>query len=167
MQSPSRSDDLPRTVAELLALVARERGAIEQAVAGLSDDALAAQSDGWSPKDHLAHVAAWERRLVAEVQGETAASRFMMDQATWDAADSESVNAMLHARHHDEPPATVLADFRASGGALRALLATLTDSDLLQPVRPDDPDVDSLVELIAWDTFRHYPEHARALTGQG
>ncbi|MDQ3657304.1 MAG: DinB family protein [Chloroflexota bacterium] len=159
------ADDRPRTVEQLLDLITRERGALEQAVAGMGDDALVATSGGWSVKDHLAHVAAWERRLVGEVQGDHHAARFGLDEATFSATNTDSFNALLHARHRDDPPATVRTEFRASGEALRAAFAELSDADLLQPVRPDDPDVETLVDLIAWDTFKHYPEHVRAITG--
>jgi uncharacterized damage-inducible protein DinB len=159
------ADDRPRTVAELFARISRERGALEQAVAGVSDDALAATSGGWSAKDHLAHVAAWERRLVGEVRGDRAAERFGLDEATFDASTTDALNAMLHERHRNDPPAAVRAEFRASGEALRAAFAELSDADLMRPVRPDDPAVEALVDLIAWDTYKHYPEHTAAITG--
>ena len=158
-------NDRPRTVTELLERITRERGALEQAVAGISDDALVATSGGWSAKDHLAHVAAWERRLVGEVQGDRAAAHFGLDEATFGTANTDNLNAMLHARHRDDPPATVRAEFRASGEALRAAFAELSDADLMQPVRPDDPNVETLVDLISWDTYKHYPEHVAAITG--
>ena len=162
----SVADDGPQTVAELLDLIARERGALERAVDGIGDDAFAATFGGWSAKDHLAHVAAWERRLVGEVQGDRAAERFGLDEATFSATDTDRFNEMLHERFRDDPPATVRAEFQASGEALRSALSGLSDVDLRRPVRPADPDVDTLVELIAWDSYRHYPEHVAAITGR-
>lgn len=159
-------DDRPRTVAQLLDLIARERGALEQAVANMDDDDLESPTSGWTAKDHLAHVAAWERRLIGEMQGDRAAERFGLDEAAYGATNTDDFNAMLHERFKDNSPATVRAEFHASGETLRATLAGLSDADLQQPVRPDDPGVDTLVELIAWDTFRHYPEHVTAITGQ-
>lgn len=164
-QTTRVADGRPRTVAELLERLTSERGELEQAVAGMSDDALVAASGGWSAKDHLAHVAAWERRLVCEVQGDSAAARFGLDEATFGAANTDILNDLLYARHRDDLPATVRAGFRASGEALRATCAELSDADLMQPVRPDDPDVETLVDLIAWDTFKHYPEHVATITG--
>lgn len=159
------ADSLPRTAADLLELIARERKALERAVAGMSDDAFVANAGGWSAKDHLAHVAAWERRLLGELEGNLAAARFGLDEAAVDAMDIDALNAMLLARHRADPPAAVRAEFAAAGEALRATLSKLSDVDLMQPVRPDDPGVDTLVELIAWDTFKHYPEHTAAITG--
>ncbi len=161
----SVADDRPQTVADLLDLIARERGALEQAVASMSDDSLAYMPGGWSAKDHLAHVAAWERRLGGELRGDRAAERFGLDESAFNATDTDDFNALLYARYRDEPPVTVRAEFQDSGEALRAAIAALSDADLQQPVRPDDPGVDTLLELIAWDTYRHYPEHVAAVTG--
>ncbi len=160
----SRSN--PQTVTELLDLIARERGALEQAVANMGDDALAATSEGWSAKDHLAHVAAWERRLIGEIQGDRTAERFGLDEESFGATNTDDFNAMLYARHRDHPTAMVRAEFRASGEALRTAFAGLSDADLMRPVRPDDPGVETLVDLISWDTYKHYPEHVAAITGQ-
>jgi len=160
------ADDRPRTVAQLLDLIARERGALEQAIANMDDDDLVSLTSGWTAKDHLAHVAAWERRLLGEIQGDHAAERFGLDEATFTATDTDDFNAMLHARHRNDSSAAVRAEFHACGEALRAALAGLSDADLMQPVRPDDPGVDTLVELIGWDTHKHYPEHVAAITGR-
>ena len=162
-QTTGRADSLPWTVTELLEHLAREREALERAGADLSDEAFVATSGGWSVKDQLAHIAAWERRLVGEVRGDLAVARFGIDEVTFSTMNGEVLNAMLHARHGDDPPAMVRAEFHAAGEALRSSLAGLSDPDLIQSVRPDDPQVDTLVELIAWDTFWHYPDHIAAI----
>jgi uncharacterized damage-inducible protein DinB len=164
-QTTGRADSLPRTVTELLERLTREREALQRAGTDLSDEAFVATSVGWSVKDHLAHVSAWERRLVGEVRGDHAVARFGLDEDAFSTTNGDVLNAMLHARHRDDPPAMVRAEFRAAGEALRATLAELTDADLMQPVRPDDPHVKTLDELIAWDTFWHYPEHVAAIAG--
>jgi uncharacterized damage-inducible protein DinB len=161
----ANAEDRPRTVAELLSRIARERGALEEAVSGMSDEDFVTTSGGWSVKDHLAHVAAWERRLLGEMQGDRAAARFGPDEAIFDTGNTDAINAMIHARHRDDSPETVRAEFRAAGEALHAAIAGLDAADLLQPVRPDDPMVDTLADLISWDTYRHYPDHVAAITG--
>lgn len=157
---------LPQTVAELLERIDQERGPLEQAATDLDDDALMATDGGWSAKDHLAHVAAWERRLVGELLGDPAAARLGIDEATFDAADTDTINSVLSARYQDHSPAMIRDEFQASGEALRSVIAGLSDTDLTRSVRPNDPAVDTLVELIAWDTFKHYPEHVAAIGTQ-
>ena len=163
-QTSETAGGQPRTVPELLERINRDRAPLEQAVANMSGDDLLAMAGDWSVKDHLAHVAAWERRLLAEMRGDHAAERFGLDEVTSASAETDDLNALLLARHQDDSPTTVRAEFRAAGEAVRAAFAQLTDANLTRPVRPDDPAVDTLVDLISWDTYRHYPEHTAAIT---
>jgi hypothetical protein len=34
---------------------------------------------------------------------------------------------------------------------------------LARPVRPDDLEVETLLDLISWDTYKHYPEHVASI----
>jgi uncharacterized damage-inducible protein DinB len=53
---------------ELLQHYARMREEMLSAIAGLNDEQMTEQSlDGWSIKDHLAHVALWDEVRAAEV----------------------------------------------------------------------------------------------------
>jgi uncharacterized damage-inducible protein DinB len=153
--------DRPRTVIALLERIAQERNPLEQAAIDMDDDHFADDSHGWSVKDHLAHVAAWEQRLLGEIRGDRAAERFGLSE---DAnAGTDAINAMIYARHRDDLPDAVRAAFTASGEALRTAFASMDDAELRTPVRPEDPKVETLVDLISWDTYRHYPVHARAI----
>jgi uncharacterized damage-inducible protein DinB len=54
---------------ELLAHYRRMRGELIAAIEGLSDEQLTERSlDGWSVKDHLAHLALWDEIRAAEVE---------------------------------------------------------------------------------------------------
>lgn len=54
---------------ELLRHYRATREGLLHALAGLSDDAISEPSlDGWSVKDHLAHIAAWDDLRAAEVE---------------------------------------------------------------------------------------------------
>jgi hypothetical protein len=159
------ADDRPRTVTDLLGLIARTRGALEAAVGDMSEETFTSRSEGWSAKDHIAHVAAWERRLLAEMQGDERGARFGVDEAAFDGS-TDDLNALIYERHRDESAATVREEFRASGEAVHAAFAALSDADLMRPVRQEDPGVETLIDLIAWDTFKHYPEHVASITGQ-
>ena len=165
-QTTGVANDRPRTVAELMERIARERGALERAIAAMDDDALAASSGGWSVKDHLAHVAAWERRLIGELRGDPVAERLGLDEDAFATADTDTLNATIYSLHRGDPPAAARAEFLSSGETLRAAFADLSDADLMRPVRPDDPSVDTLVDLISWDTYKHYPDHAAAIAGR-
>jgi hypothetical protein len=150
-QTSGTINDRPRTVAELLEWIARERGALERAASAMDDE-------------HLAHVAAWERRLLGEMRGDGFAGRFGLDEDASASADTDTLNAMIYARHRHDSPATVRSAFFSSGEALRTALNELRDADLVRPVRPGDSSVETLVDLISWDTYKHYPPHAKAIT---
>src|SRR5258708_36653619 len=56
----------PRTVAEVLKRVQIDWAALEYAVASLSPAQLVAPGpEGWSVKDHLMHIGAWEKATTA------------------------------------------------------------------------------------------------------
>ncbi|CAN5554198.1 hypothetical protein BH09CHL1_BH09CHL1_02880 [soil metagenome] len=159
------TNDRPQTIVELIERIERERGALEQLVAGMSDDDLIATSDGWTAKVHLAHVAAWERRLIGELQGDLNAARFGLDETDYEDANTDGLNAMLLARFQVDSPAAARAEFLAAGEALRAAIADLNDADLSLP-RPDDDEGETVLDMISWDTYKHYPEHVAAIASR-
>lgn len=68
---------------ELLQDYARMREEMLSAIAGLSDEQMTERSlDGWSIKDHLAHIALWDEVRAAEVERISAghASAFRMSE---------------------------------------------------------------------------------------
>ena len=56
----------PKTKTQLLASAEKEREALQVLLGGLTREQLLwAGPYGWSAKDHLAHLAEWERMLFA------------------------------------------------------------------------------------------------------
>lgn len=59
---------MPENRDELIAHYAQTRADLLDALAGLSDEAMSERTlDGWSIKDHLAHIATWDEVRAAEV----------------------------------------------------------------------------------------------------
>lgn len=59
---------MPEDQEQLLRSYRQTREALLAAIDGLTDDALTAPTlDGWSVKDHLAHIATWDEIRAAEV----------------------------------------------------------------------------------------------------
>src|SRR5437016_14091844 len=86
--------------------------------------------DGWSTKDHLAHVAAWNLSLVALLEGRDRDAAL----GVWNVpSEVDAVNDLLHRRYLD----LVLDEVRAlqlgSRQMVRGALAPLTDADLSRP----------------------------------
>ena len=160
----------PKNKAELMERIHRTRSELEAAIDGASEARLTTPggADGWSIKDHLAHVATWEKSLLALLEGRSRPAAVGVDAATYAATDTDGLNAIIHERNKDRPLPDVLDDFRHTHERLLAVLAPLTDDDLHKPYshyQPNDPphNPDPVVYWIAGNTYGHYEEHVAAV----
>jgi hypothetical protein len=153
---------LPRSKAELMERIPPARGALESVLSGLSEVQLVAPgSEGWSIKDHLAHLATWERMIVAHLQGGNDHEVVGLDEATYVAASLDALNAIIEQRNKGRSLGDVLNDFQGSHVAIVALLYGLTDADLARPYWDNDPTGRTALDKVTGDTYRHYLEHRR------
>jgi hypothetical protein len=158
----------PRDKAELMARIDREWAALERALASLSVPQMTAPGPGgWSVKDVLAHVSAWERvLLVCDLQGGSFAEAAGMDQATAAATEHMSaetgLNDYFYQRDKDLSLSVVLDTFRETHRQVVAALESLGDADLQRAHDPDDPE-SHLVDSIVGDTYAHYREHRETI----
>src|SRR5688572_3205802 len=118
---------------------------------------------GWSVKDLLAHISAWERvLLVSDLQGGTFAEAAGMDEATSAATEhmtaETGLNDYFYQRDKELPLSEVLANLRATHQQVIAALEQLDDADLQRAHDPDDPE-SHLVDSIVGDTYGHYRQH--------
>src|SRR5438067_10620369 len=96
---------MPEDKGNLLQHYGYTRATLLAAIEGLTDDQLSDPSlDGWTVKDHLAHIALWDDIRASEVArisaGYDSAWRMSDDQ-------DEAYNQMSHAlREHLSPPQT-------------------------------------------------------------
>jgi uncharacterized protein (TIGR03083 family) len=154
----------PADKSELMARIDREWDALERAIAPLSEVQMTAPgADGWSVKDLLAHISAWERvLLVCDLQGGSFAEAAGMDEATSAAAEhmtaETGLNDYFYQRDKQLPLSEVLANFRETHRQIVAALEPLDDADLQRAHDPDDPD-SHLVDSIVGDTYAHYRQH--------
>jgi uncharacterized damage-inducible protein DinB len=119
-----------------------------------------AGKDGWTVKDHLAHIAAWEHSLLALIQGHDREKAMGLPEAV---AGIDNVNEAVRKLHETDTPDEALGYFRDSHARLVAKLEKLTDADLQKPYshyQPDDPDEKRpVVGWVAGNTYEHYAEH--------
>jgi hypothetical protein len=71
----------------------------------------------------------------------------------------DAFNARVYSQHKDQPLSEALADFRASYRELLASVQGLSDADLTKPLI----DGTHVWEIIAGNTYDHYPEHLEAI----
>ncbi len=164
--------------AELLRLTDAAWTQLNSALDALTPQQLTDIRDpaGWAVKDHLVHLAAWERSVVVVLQGRPRHEGLGIAEAVYDSGDEDAINAAIQAQGQDTPPATALAELRAGHSRLLSLVAPLTDVDLYKavsdylPASPDDLDTRPLLGLIYSNTAHHFGEHQAwiaSLVGQG
>lgn len=149
------------TKAELLKQIRDERQRLETTLAEVSERQMV-QPDvhgGWSVKDLLAHVVAWERNMCAWVEESIAGKvpQMLPPGLTWD--DIDQWNEQMYQEHKDQPLAEVQADFRASYQQSLALVEELPEGDLFAPDRFAWREGKPLWEMVAANTCWHYKEH--------
>ena len=142
-----------------------EWAALQDVISHLSDEQLTAPGPAvWSVKDHLAHIADWERGCTAVLAHRSQAEAFGLDAETYRrlTPDIDGMNDALFQRHRSESIAEVKAIANAAHAEMVAALSHLADADLRRPVSEygmttsgDRP----LLEKIAGDTYEHYAEH--------
>ncbi|CAN5652377.1 hypothetical protein BH10CHL1_BH10CHL1_26680 [soil metagenome] len=165
MNQTQETPTLPKDKSELMARIAHERAALEQVLHGLNETQMTAIGpEGWSVKDHLAHIVTWEKiLLIAHLQGHSFAEAADMDAATSAATEQMTaetgLNDFFHERDKARPLADVITDFRQSHQQILAALALLSDANLLEARHTDGPHSDPLLKITGSDTYEHYQEH--------
>jgi len=152
--------------AELLRTIERAWASLDELTAGLTDTQLARSgADGWSVKDHLAHLAAWNLSLVALLDGRDRQAAL----GVWDVPrEADPINDLLHRRYLGLVPDEAKALQEGSRQMLREALAGLSDADLSRPyshfqpneVRPDGDGDQPVLGWIHGNTDEHAEEHA-------
>jgi uncharacterized protein (TIGR03083 family) len=155
------------TKAELLADTDRNWKTLSAFLDGLTDAQLSAISDaqGWTVKDHLIHLTAWERSAVYFLQGKPRHVGLGTDEATYLTGDDDVINAAIYERQKAMPLADALTQFRAVHQQLLKTLEPLTDADLQKPYHhylPDEPGVGEgpqAINVVYGNSAYHFMEH--------
>lgn len=156
------ADQRPHSTQELLALIAEARADLVAAFDGLDEATMTRLGpEGWSVKDHLAHVTRWERvALVVYLEGRTFAEAAGMDEATSRATEHMRAESGLNDWFHEQDRHFTLAQtmerFHASYAELVARIGATPWADL------EPAEVGS---HVAGNTFGHYREHAGHIRG--
>jgi uncharacterized damage-inducible protein DinB len=160
--------DEPQTVEEIRATMEAARAALRSLLAGLDDAALLAPRgpDGWAIKDHLLHLAAWERGVAAMLRRQDRWSAMgLTDAQAEQAGDFNDINALLQEQARARSSGEALAELEAAHGAMIEALATLTDADLQRaydsfvPAAADPNAGPPIFEIVNGNSWGHYAEH--------
>jgi hypothetical protein len=133
-----RDRDCPPLKAALLAEIARAWAALEREIDEATAERLCRPGrDGWSAKDHLAHLAAWERALAALLGDRPPHLALGVDAAVYRAAmargDAGPINALVQRRERERSLDEVRAELRRAHADVLTALAPLSEADLRRP----------------------------------
>lgn len=164
MEETPESVTAPPTAAEMLRRVEAGWSELNALLAALSTEQLTGPRDahGWSVREHMLHISAWEHSLLALLNGQDRITAVGVDPSA-DHSDIDKLNDLIVAAHHDKTLAQVQAHFQQSHALLLARLSDLSDADILQPYAhyqpaPDAPQ-EPVIGWIAGNTWGHYEEH--------
>lgn len=167
MQQDQHETSPPRDKADLLDRIERAWAEMDGMLGHLSEEQLTERTDavGWTAKDHLTHLTAWEASMIAILQRRARHLGLGVDEATYLDGTEDEINAAIQARTKDQRLAEVLAERRAVHEELLATLARLSDDDLrltYSDYLPDEPGEESGIPML-WrldgNTASHYAEH--------
>jgi hypothetical protein len=147
---------------ELLRTITTAHRELAQLVERISDDGLRDPAMGdWKGKDVLAHLAWWHDHSVLVIEG-LRAGRQPYDEAD-PANTTDGFNERVHREHLDDRPDVTRVAFDQSFEQLLAAIKPLTDDDLFGADRWPWLGEEALVEMLLWDTSRHYEAHLEHL----
>jgi hypothetical protein len=155
------------TKAELLVDIAHTWGALNAALERLSAEQMTTIHDaqGWTVKDHLIHLAAWERSTVFFLHGQRRHLGLGVGESVYESGSDDIINAAIYQQSKDLPLSETLDQFRETHQELLASLQPLTDDDLSQRYRhylPDEPGEGAeptAMQVIYGNSAGHFSDH--------
>ncbi len=173
MNNQSQDEQQPAftvTKRELLERIQRSRLALEEIVNTLSAEQLATPGpEGWTVKDHLAHVATWELGIAELLQGRPRFPAMQVEQAILQKKNADEINALIYRNNASLSLADVQSKFRAAHEQMLRAINSLEDEDLIRPYASflaegsTPPSGSNLTQpVLQWivgNTFGHFDEH--------
>src|ERR1051326_151830 len=142
--------------------IARSRDGLQHTRAGLSDQRLSTPGpNGWSIKDHLAHLAVWEEHLIALLDGRDGLEEMGVETS----GGTDAANEQIRARYASGPPAEVRALLASTHARALAAIEALGEDGLERPYssfRPGTNREDADLPIAEWvlgNTCDHFDEH--------
>jgi hypothetical protein len=152
----------PATVAELVDRIQVAWATLMDVVSPLSEAQLvtAGPPDGWAVKDHLVHIADWERATTFVLRREPQSLGLGVDPPP---DDVDALNAIMYERSRALSLDEVTERARVAHAELLAEIHKLSDADLPKTRAEYGPEPDltdrTIIGKIAGDTYEHYADH--------
>jgi hypothetical protein len=154
-----RGDDLVMDRSSLRAVIEAGRVRLDAALASWSDEAMLERiDDEWTRKDVLAHVEAWERRVVELLE------RLRAGDPPTDRVETDERNAQFFARDRDRPLAHVRAGERDAYERMLDAIDTAADEELFDGTHFAWTEGDPFADWFRANGDEHYEEHLEQLS---
>ncbi|HUS14404.1 MAG TPA: ClbS/DfsB family four-helix bundle protein [Chloroflexia bacterium] len=156
----------PTTKAELLARMHAGRAEWDALLGQVPEERLTepALADGWSLKDLIAHVSAYEQWTADQLRAAGRGEREMVirpqDPPADEPYDMNANNARIYAANRDRPLAEVLAESPLAFQALVDAIEALPEDLLTGPDRVAWTRGGSLLDIVPEQSYDHYAQHA-------
>jgi hypothetical protein len=119
---------------DLLVEIQHERAALDDTLKLLTPRQMTRPGvtrGGWSVKDVLAHLVAWQQLNLGWYEAGRRGERPAMPAPGFSLRELPRLNEMLYRKHHRRSLSVVLADYDAYHKRIVALIRGLTDGDLV------------------------------------
>lgn len=147
---------------ELIRTIREAHQCMAAAIEHVPDERLLEPAmDSWTGKDLIAHMACWHDHSARVIEC-LRSGRQPYDQND-PANATDALNDQTHRGHLGDPPELTRQAFNESFARLQAALEPCTDEELFAVDRWPWLGGEALVEMILWDSSRHYDAHREHL----
>jgi hypothetical protein len=128
--------DFPGTREDVLEEIRASRAEVEAIIDNLSEKQMTQSTDdgGWSIKDHLAHITAWQQHGLAVINGHQPYEAIGVDQETYESLDMHGINEIIYKRNRDRSLSDVMSDFNRTHTKVLAAIERMNDDELQQEI---------------------------------
>ncbi len=126
----------PHNRAQLLEAIAASWNACVALIDRLSDEQWTAATDsrGWTVKDHVAYVTAWENVVIEVFRNRSPQyATLQISKTDWAASGIEGADAMIHARKAGQSLRRVMHNRDITHARIVTILSDLPEADLRRP----------------------------------
>jgi hypothetical protein len=151
--------------AELLEQILLERKLLEEALAQVPEEQVAqpGAENGWSVKDILAHIVAWEQQMIRWLGEITQGEIPEWLASTVSDDDVDRWNEQVYLANRDRPLDEVRSEFERSYGQALSAVKDMPEEALLDPEFTAWRQSRPLWYVVAANTFWHYKEHRESI----
>jgi len=160
------ADRTMTTKPELLSEINTSWAALNSYLGHLSSAQMTGIYDGrgWTVKDHISHLTAWEQSVIFFFQGKPRYEALGIEESLFASGSFDEQNEVIRKQRERVPLPEVISQLQRTHVDLMDLVHPLTEADLNRPIRNDPPDTPAsdqrtVMSLIQGDTADHFSEH--------